>query len=131
RSFQALSLRRGNESRTGCPRNRAGHRPAPTSTTCSSVEKKIPPNTYVYLQRASSGGGVSAPLVHPEPPTTLTSQIRNFEIPNWTSRLTVQFKISGFGFEMQDSSNSKSPIPWGHLPWTLWEEARQFAAANR
>src|SRR5262249_42900324 len=31
---------------------------------------------------------------HPE------SQIRNFEISNWTPRLTVQFKISNFGFEI-------------------------------
>ncbi len=38
---------------------------------------------------------------------SLTSQIRNFEISNWTGHLTVQFKISDFGFAMQDSFNFK------------------------
>ena len=37
-------------------------------------------------------------------------QIRNFEISNWTSDLTVQFEIADFGFEMQDSSNFKITI---------------------
>jgi hypothetical protein len=32
------------------------------------------------------------------------SQIRNFEISNWTS---VQFAISDFGFEIQESSDFK------------------------
>ena len=32
------------------------------------------------------------------------------EISNWTSHLTVQFKISDLGFEMQDSSDFKIPL---------------------
>src|SRR5438093_272801 len=37
------------------------------------------------------------------------SQIRNFEIADWTRSSEVQSEISDFGFEMQDSSDFKIP----------------------
>src|SRR5437879_12682399 len=55
------------------------------------------------------------------------SQIRNFEISNWTP---VQFAISDFGFEMQESSDFKilplaSPPSSSWLPLLLWTTRRR------
>ena len=38
------------------------------------------------------------------------SQIRNFEIADWTRLSEVQSAISDFGFKMQDSSDFKIPL---------------------
>jgi hypothetical protein len=41
----------------------------------------------------------------------LKSEIRNLKLNRATQTPAVQFEISDFGFEMQDSSNFKIPFP--------------------
>src|SRR5215467_6361673 len=74
------------------------------------MEKEIPPDAHVYLQRPSTGGGVSAPLVHPQPPRTSLSRCGKPVADPWFGENVLRFRRFRLDFLSQVSNKHAQVI---------------------